>query len=343
MKILLSSYVFSPSVGGIETVSALVAPEFVKAGHEVILITHTRREDHREWPFQVVRRPGARRLMELVRWCDVYFQNNISLTYAWPLLFIHKPWVIAHHTWLGRFQGDRDWKGQLKRLLLKYGTNATISRAVARDIPVPSTIVGNPYSKNVFKARPEISRVRELVYLGRLVPDKGVNILIEALVPLKERGLTPHLTIIGSGPEETRLRQLAQDQQVDDQINFTGSKCPEEIALLLNAHKILVVPSQWPEPFGIVVLEAMASGCVIVASEAGGLPEVVGRCGITYPLGDRAALVDSLALLLTDRELRNRYRRDADKQLLQFDPATVASRYLDVFARAVSPLPITCR
>ncbi len=110
MKILLSSYVFSPSIGGIETVSALLAPEFVKAGHEVILITHTQKEERTAWPFPVERRPGFRRMIELVRWCDVYFQNNISLSYAWPLLWIRKPWVIAHHTWLGRYQGDHDWK-----------------------------------------------------------------------------------------------------------------------------------------------------------------------------------------------------------------------------------------
>jgi hypothetical protein len=61
VKILLSSYVFSPSVGGIETVSALLAPEFVKAGHEVILVTGTGLEDETSWPFQVVRRPGPAR------------------------------------------------------------------------------------------------------------------------------------------------------------------------------------------------------------------------------------------------------------------------------------------
>ncbi len=343
MKILISSYVFSPSVGGIETVSALIAPEFVKAGHEVILLTHTEEDDGRTWPFEVVRRPGFWKMMELVKWCDVYFQNNISLSYAWPLVFVRRPWVIAHHTWLGRFQGDQDCKGELKRRLLRYGFNATISRAVARDIPVPSTIVGNPYSKDVFKARPEISRVRELVYLGRLVSDKGVDMLIESVADLKERGLAPCLTIIGSGSEEQTLKDLAKARQVEDQVVFTGSKGPAEIAELLNAHQIMVVPSQWPEPFGIVALEGIASGCALVASDAGGLPEVVGRCGITYPLGDRAALTDSLYRLLTDRELRQRYLRDAQAHLLKFDPATVASKYLDVFTQAIEPLPILCR
>ena len=126
MKILLSSYVFSPSVGGIETVSELITPEFVRAGHEVILITATEEDDGIARPYRVERRPSLRRMIELVRWCDVYFQNNISLLYAWPLLFIRKPWVIAHHTWLAEFPKGRNWKAHLKRVLLRYGTNATI-------------------------------------------------------------------------------------------------------------------------------------------------------------------------------------------------------------------------
>ena len=343
MKILLSSYVFSPSVGGIETVSALITPEFVKAGHEVILLTHTKEEDGLTWPFEVIRRPNARRLIALVRWCDVYFQNNISLTYAWPLLFIPRPWVIAHHTWLGRFKGDHDLKGALKRVLLKHGANATISHAVASDIPVPSTIVGNPYSSGVFLARPEITRDQELVYLGRLVSDKGIDMILKSLVELRSLGLRARLTIIGSGPEEPVLRKLVRDWDLVEQVEFTGSKKPEQIAHLLNAHQVLVVPSRWPEPFGIVALEGLASGCTVVASAAGGLPEVVGRCGITFALGDQAELTEALHHVLTDPELRSRLHQGLPDHLSQFEPATVAGKYLRVFQRASPPAAPLCK
>jgi glycogen(starch) synthase len=339
VKILLSSYVFSPSVGGIETVSALIAPEFVKAGHEVILITHTAEEDGRTWPFPVIRRPGPRRLTALVRWCDVYFQNNISLTYAWPLLFVRRPWVIAHHTWLGRFRGDHDMRGALKRFLLRYGTNATISHAVASDLPVPSTIVGNPYSSGIFRERPEIPRDRELVYLGRLVSDKGIDMVIKSVLELGERGLPVRLTIIGSGSEELVLRQLVRKWKLAEQVDFTGSKGPQEIARILNAHKILVVPSRWPEPFGIVALEGLASGCALVASAAGGLPEVVGKCGITFALGDQTELTDALQVMLIDADLRSRLSDGVQLHLRRFEPATVAGKYLRVFQRAVALKP----
>jgi glycogen(starch) synthase len=335
MKILLSSYVFAPSIGGIETVSALITPEFIKAGHEVILITKTRKKDDVERPYKVIRCPSPARMMKLVRWCDVYFQNNISLYYAWPLLFVRRPWVIAHHTWLRPFGEPLTLRARLKCKLLHLGSNATISRAVAERIPVSSTIVGNPYSDDIYMNEGK-TRDRELVYLGRLVSDKGVDTLIHALLQLRKRGITPKLTIIGSGQEEGSLRLLARLLRVDGQITFTGTKQPHEIACYLNSHQVLVVPSAMPEPFGIVVLEGIASGCVIVASRSGGLPDAVGPCGVTYEMGDLGALTDALYQVLTEPQMREDLLRQADTHLENFRPAVVAGKYLQVFERALA-------
>jgi glycogen(starch) synthase len=341
MKILLSSYVFAPSIGGIETVSALLAPEFIKAGHEVILITLTMQPDEVKRPYPVLRRPSARKMMELIRWCDVYFQNNISLLMAWPLLLVRKPWVVAHHTWIRPFGERFTLRAKLKTHLLRYSHNATISHPIADRIPAPSTIVGNPYDDRVYQARPEILREVELVYLGRLVSDKGVDTLLHALLQLKRWNLTPRLTVIGSGPEERMLRHLAKNLGVERQINFVGAKKPDEISRMLNAHQILVVPSRMPEPFGIVVLEAIACGCVIVASRSGGLPDAVGKCGITYEISDLQALTNALLLVLTRPELRAEIQTHAERHLENFWPGVVAAKYLAVFekARAVGRKP----
>jgi glycosyltransferase involved in cell wall biosynthesis len=337
VKILISSYVFSPSVGGIETVSALLAPEFVKAGHDVILVTSTGSEDQVSWPFEIVRRPGPARLLELVRWCDVYFQNNISLLLAWPLLFIRRPWIVAHHTWLGNYGQRPGFKSRLKRALLNYAANTAISNAVASDLSAPSTVVGNPYSTLSFNIIPGITRDREFVYLGRLVSDKGVDLLIDAMSELQKSGCRPRLTIIGSGPEEMALRRQVESLQLQDQVDFAGSSSPEVTCRLLNAHQILVAPSRWVEPFGLVALEGIACGCVVVASNAGGLPEAVGPCGLLFPSGNRSALTESLRALLTQPELRQKLRANAAAHLRQFEPATVAAKYLAVFEQALNP------
>jgi glycogen synthase len=98
---------------------------------------------------------------------------------------------------------------------------------------------------------------------------------------------------------------------------------------------VMVVPSIWPEPFGVVALEGLAAGCVVAASSEGGLPEAVGECGVLFPNGDAKALAAVLKELLTDSALREKLRAESDRHLEQFTPETIAKRYLDVFDRAV--------
>jgi glycosyltransferase involved in cell wall biosynthesis len=332
MKILLTSYVFAPSIGGIETVSALLAPEFVQAGHEVKLVTKTGKEDSVSRPYEVVRNPSPRKLLELTRWCDVFFQNNISLELAWPLLFVRRPWVIAHHTWIDLAVS---WKVRLKRSLLHLAHHATISRPIADSLLVPSTIVGNPYATEIFRLWPDVRRDKELVFLGRLVSDKGIDLLVDALAMLRPQGLTPKLTVIGSGPEREPLRRRAERLKVGDQIEFTGPQTGVELARTLNAHQIMVIPSRWAEPFGVVALEGIACGCMVVASRNGGLIEAVGPCGIFFETENCESLVEALRRALTQPGLREHVQSEAPAHLHHFGPADVASRYLEVFKRAV--------
>ncbi len=335
MRILFTSYVFAPSLGGIETVSALLAPEFVRAGHEVIFVTKTRQTDEVKRPFEVVRNPGPWRMLQLTRWCDVFFQNNISLEMAWPLLLLRRPWVIAHHTWLSRAGVPVNWQSRLKISLLRFGYNATISRPITDSLPVPSVIVGNPYASDNFKLLPEVSRDRDLVYLGRLVSDKGIDVLIKALAKLRHQGLRPRLTIVGSGPELPSLQALAQQLEVAGQIDFVGSKTGKELKEILNAHRIMVIPSLWPEPFGLVALEGIACGCALVASRIGGLSEAVGPCAITFEPGVIMSLAEALKKALTQPGIREKLQSKAKEHLAQFAPADVAQRYLRLFERAV--------
>ena len=79
MKILLFSHFFAPSVGGIETVSRILAGQWSRMGHEVIVATNTAAAEPEAFEYRVIRRPGLGALFGLVRWADVYFQNNIAL------------------------------------------------------------------------------------------------------------------------------------------------------------------------------------------------------------------------------------------------------------------------
>jgi glycosyltransferase involved in cell wall biosynthesis len=335
VKILFASYAFSPSIGGIESVSATLATQFVKAGHEIQLMTETRAPDRTAWPFPVLRRPTGCALWRAIRWGDVCFHNNLSLNLAWPLFFLRRPGVVAHQTWIARTDRKLAWQDLLKRWLLRFAENISISHAIAASLPVPSTIIGNPYDDSVFQEIPGVERKRDLIFVGRLVSDKGVDLLLEALAQIKwSEGCTPRLTVIGAGPEESALRVQAHELGIAGQVHFAGTKSGNELAGLLNEHHVLVVPSRWEEPFGVVALEGIACGCVVVGSASGGLRDAIGTCGLTFPNGNMAALVAALRVALEDAGVRQRCRAAAAEHLARHRPGNVARAYLDILEKA---------
>ena len=137
MKILLTSLLFAPSIGGIETVSMLLAREFVAAGHSVKVVTMTSGDNEVNDGFEVLRKPSFAQLWQAARWSDVYFQSNISLPLAAPLLLVRRPWIIVHHTWIPKPTGFSGMNHRLKRLLLRFGKSISISNAVTESLPVP--------------------------------------------------------------------------------------------------------------------------------------------------------------------------------------------------------------
>jgi glycosyltransferase involved in cell wall biosynthesis len=334
MRILLGSHHFAPQIGGIEAASLVLATEFARRGHDVKVVTQTPCDAAETWPFEVIRRPSAGRLFSLAAWSQVFFQNNISLQTLWAAFAARRPWVVAHQTWITRVSGALSWRDRLKRRLLGFATNVAISQAVARDLALPSTIVGNPYDHRLFRLIEGVPRTRELIFVGRLVSDKGLDLLIEALAQLRSQNLTPTLTVVGSGPEEPAVRAQAYKVGVAGQVEFLGAMTGEPLAELLNRHEIMVIPSRWAEPFGIVALEGIACGCALIGSEEGGLREAMGPCGLAFPNGDATALAASLATLLADPARRENLRAGRAEHLAKFHPERVAEAYLALFHTA---------
>lgn len=331
MKILFSSHVFYPNIGGLETVSLLLAREFTHAGHQVKLVTQTcKKEPEPDFPFDVLRRPLPSRLLRLTTWADVVFHNNISLRTAWPLLLIKRPWVIAHHVWIPRNGGLWSWKGWLKHWAIRKATGIAISKAIASDFSTSCRVIPNPYDDKVFRILPDILRDKDLVFVGRLITDKGVDLLLRSVAVLKVRGLMPSLTIVGGGPEEIRIKELALDLGINRQVVFAGVKRDEELAKILNGHRIIVVPSLCLESFGMVALEGIACGCAVVGSEGGGLKEAIGPCGYTFPNGNVRALSACLEELLTHPKLVENFRYRVDAHLSSYRSQAVVSAYLQV-------------
>lgn len=326
---------FYPSVGGLETIVSILAHEFVRQGHEVKLVCQTKAADSKVFPFEVVRGSSPFQLLMLGRWSDICFQANVSLKGIWPLLISRKPLVVSHNGWYLRPDGKIGWQDRLKQRVSRFSHNISVSRAVADHLSSKSIVVPNAYCEDSFYLMPEVPRKKQLVFLGRLVSDKGADLLLEAIAQLKDQNLHPQLTIIGTGPEEDKLRQQAKSSGVDDQIEFAGLKTGIELTRMLNEHQIMVVPSRWQEPFGIVALEGIACGCVIVGSQGGGLKDAIGPCGVTFPNGDVDALTEALFDLLMNENRLSDYRTHADGHLLRHRKEEIAKSYLQVFANAL--------
>lgn len=163
-------------------------------------------------------------------------------------------------------------------------------------------------------------------YIGRLVPDKGVSLLLEALAAID--GAT--LRIVGKGPDEDRLRQQAQTLGVASRVTFTGGVPHERVGEQLPEMDVLVLPSlttaRWKEQFGHVLIEAMACGVPVVGSSSGAIPEVIGHAGLVFAEGRADRLVTALRQLGNFPVLR--------RCLATAGPARVVANYTDaVLAR----------
>ena len=336
MKLLLYSPAFLPCIGGLELSVAHLAEEIARAGHEVVVVTTTAGATDAGLPFRVVRRPSPLALLRWVRWCDVFFQANVSLKGLWPLLLVRRPWVVSHHSWYRRTDGRVAWQDRLKRRLVRHAAaSIAVSRAMADDVGPPAMVIPNSYRDRLFRRVPGVDRHKELLFVGRLVSDKGVDILLEALAILARRSVRPALTIVGEGPERAALEQQARRLDLDSQVTFHGLSRDEALVRLMNEHQVLVVPSRYDEPFGIVALEGIACGCVVVGSAGGGLAEAIGTCGRSFRNGSADELAVVLGEVLgSDPAALARYHRDSAQHLSDHASAAVTARYLEALLAA---------
>lgn len=334
MKLLISSPAFLPQVGGLEYNVAHLAEALAARGHRVVVATRTPGATPAA-PYRVARRPGPLALLRLARWCDVFLQANVSLRGLWPLVLVRRPWVVSHHSWYCRSDGRVAWADRLKRRLVRRAAaSIAVSQAVADDLDADSIVIPNAYRDELFRLLPGVERRGELVFVGRLVSDKGVDLLLAALGLLAGRGLRPRLTVVGDGPEAPRLRAQAERLGVAGEVEFAGTRTGEALVELLNRHRVLVVPSRYNEPFGIVALEGIACGCAVVGSSGGGLGQAIGPCGLTFPNGDVARLADCLVEALRPDRRRD-FQEHARAHLDRHSTRHVIDRYERVLASVV--------
>jgi glycogen(starch) synthase len=184
-------------------------------------------------------------------------------------------------------------------------------------------------------ARPED---RLVLLVGRLVYEKGFHLALDALAPVIKRLRNVRFLVAGTGTAETELKRQARRLGLSRHGSFLGWVGDDMLHSLYRIAEIVIVPSIY-EPFGIVALEAMASGCLCVVADTGGLREVVpgdGTVGLRFPREDAGALEEVLEQALSDEQTRAQVVAEAREHVLQFDWTEVARRTGQVYGALVA-------
>lgn len=335
MKILLLSHRFHPDLGGIETISFFLANAFTEAGHEVHVVTWSTSASEDRLPFLLVRQPSILKLWREHHWAELVFENNPCLRLSFPNLLLRKRRIVGLHTWICRADGRVAFQDKLKRYWLRSASKVVACSEAVRSRSWPAAVVvGNPYEET-FRLMPEIKRSKEFIFLGRLVSDKGGALAIHAFHQLissryseYNSNSTPVLTIVGDGPDREILTNQVAAYGLNKQVLFLGALSGPALVEQLNKHKYILVPSIWEEPFGLVVLEGMACGCIPIVANSGGLPEAVGDAGLIFQKGSIKDLVASMQQLIEDPLLCESLRTSAPTHLLKHKSDVVTAKYL---------------
>ncbi len=330
MKILIYSWSFAPAIGGMESLARVLAEEFCRLGHAVTVATETAGQS--DQPYPIHRRPGALALLGLARSADITLSLPLSLPRLPALLAACRPLVIAHPIRIAS-SGKGDWRARLKLAIAGRLCGVVPSQYLARSFP-GSVVIANPYDAATFDPgrRNGPAQRNGIVHVGRLIPGKGAHVLIEAFARIAGSFAQERLTIIGDGPARPTLEAEVARLGLRERVQFIDELPAVALAPLLAQARIMSVPTVDEEAFGIVALEGLASGCRMIVSDLGGLPEAVGDLALTHAPGDPADLARCLSAILSG-EVPPPPEAAVEAHLARFTPEAVANRYLELFKR----------
>ena len=313
MRILLLGPTPQMGKGGIETQLEQLIPALQQLGHHCEAIDTF----HQPWSAQL-----AGRLARTLTRCDVVCMMGLHLKAYSLCLLIGRPVMVSFHI----EPGGGLWRQICHHLMMRHLRAVYNSAFVASRChfgPSSPVVVYPCYAANRF---PSLSvhgeawqqRPVSVGFVGRLIPEKGAELVLQACAALRRAELT--LEVIGSGPCGAQLQALATKLQLN--VLFTGALDATGVAHALQRIQVLVIPSTWEEPFGVVMLEGLAAGCHVVASAIGGLLEAGADFATYVPAGDVVALTAALAALLDGPPPKQLHARE--RHLQRFTSSVVA-------------------
>jgi len=180
-----------------------------------------------------------------------------------------------------------------------------------------------------------------IAFVGRVIPEKGLDVLLQALASTREAW--DRLLVLGDGWDRPRCERRARRLGLARKVAFLGHRNSDDVAATLAKAHVVAVPSRWPEPFGIVGLEAMAHARPVIAGRVGGIPEWLddGTTGLLVPPGDSGALARALTSILGDAARGERMGLEGWRRVDRFSPEKHLEALVGAYERAAAPSAAT--
>ena len=369
MKICMFTSSFLPTIGGLQYQVKWLAEGIAEQGEEIYLLTPNDAsayiEQKNDYPKNVNLTFGKSHFSNIIKFRKVIQQIKPDIIHAHTIIpdgfyvllargLSKTPLIITSHgidivkikeiNYGYRLNPIYSLiiKGVLKRCdkhvvvsnaMIKYASDAGSSHD--KIVVIPN---GIPSRKEVAEEKVELIKEKYnlqdnycILTLSGMRPIKGLEYLIRALpIVLKEHNV--HLLMACKGEYEAYIKALIEKFNLSKHITFLGFVSGEEKLALLKACDIFCIPSVF-ESFGIVILEAMQYGKPVIASEAGGMPEIIdnGKNGLLVPPKEPKKLADAICLLLDDENLRRTLGREAERSVNKYSIENVARRYIEIY------------
>ena len=176
---------------------------------------------------------------------------------------------------------------------------------------------------------------QEILFVGQVIRGKGVDLLLRALHHLSSPW---HATVVGTGNHLDSCKELAKDLGIDERVHFAGWIPHQELPPLYGNAALTAVPSRWPEPFGMVGIEAMARGRPVVGFAVGGIPDWLEheKTGLLIAEADTAAMAMAIDRLLKNTDLRNKLGEAAARRVQQrYQPQLYLQQLMHILEKVV--------
>jgi glycogen synthase len=205
---------------------------------------------------------------------------------------------------------------------------------------IPNGIDAESFQKDVsvdlFKKKYVDDGDKLVFFVGRLVYEKGVQTVIEAMPRILDKVPGVTFVVAGSGPHMNQLKSLVGDFGLEKKVRFTGHVDSDDLSAFYRCADLTVVPSLY-EPFGMVVLESMAMNTPTIVADTGGLSEIVvhEETGLKFDPGNPDSLAEAMLRVLTDHELAVRLTDDARAYMGErYNWERIAGQTVDVYREA---------